>query len=412
MPDSARTRVERDALGELAIPADALYGIHTARSLVNLRFSRRRLGDCAAHVSALARVKRAAARANADAGVLEPRLAAAIERAAVALEGGAHLDQFPVDPLGGGGSIGVHMNANEVLANLANEALGGRRGGYAPVRALEHVSVSQSTADVCHTAARLAVREHARAVDAALDDAVSGLDAKAAELAHVTTLARTCLRDAMPVSMSVLVSGWARLLERARLALAESLEPLDSVALGGTAIGTGAGAPARYRERVVAILADLEGRPLAARADLPDALQNGDDLVAISGAAVSIANALVKIGGDLRLLFSGPDGGFGELELPHVQAGSSFFAGKSNPVVPETAIACALHVFGLDRTVRAAAERAELHLHVFDGIAATSLLEALEGEANAIALLDSRCLRGLRANAARCNALAAGARAR
>ena len=407
MPDSASVRIERDALGELAIPAAALYGIHTARALANLRFSRRTLGECPVYLRALARVKRAAARANAAAGVLEPRIAVAIERAALALEAGAHADQFPVDLLGGGGSIGVHMNLNEVLANLANESLGARRGEYAPVRLLEHVSASQSTADVCHTAARLAIRALARALDASLADAVTGLDAKAAELAHVPTLARTCLRDALPVSTGVLVGGWARLLERARLSLECAVAPLDAISLGGTVIGTGSGATTGYRERVVAILAELEGRELVPRADLCDALQNGDDLAAVSRATVAVANALLKIGQDLRLLFSGPEGGFAELELPHVQAGSSFFPGKSNPVVPETAIACALQVLGLDRVVQAAVERAELHLHVFDGLAAANLFDALELEANAVRLLDVRCLRGLVANQARCRALVA-----
>jgi aspartate ammonia-lyase len=296
-----------------------------------------------------------------------------------------------------------------VLANLANEALGARRGDYAPVRVLEHVSASQSTADVCHTGARLAIRALAQRLDAALDSALAGLDAKAAELEPISTLARTCLRDALPVSAGVLVRGWARLLERARVALEVSVAPLDAVALGGTVIGTGAGAPPRYRECVVPILAELEGRALTSRVDLPDALQNGDDLAAVSRATVAVANALAKIGQDLRLLFSGPEGGFAELDLPHVQAGSSFFAGKANPVVPETAIACALQVLGLDRTVQAAVERAELHLHVFDGLAAANLFEALELATQAVTLLDARCLRGLRANPARCAALAASA---
>lgn len=410
MAASPSVRSERDALGELAIPADALWGIHTARALANLRFSRRTLGAAPAYLRALARVKRAAARANQRAGVLEPRSAGAIERAALALENGVHAEQFPVDLLGGGGSIGVHMNLNEVLANLANEALGARRGAYAPVRVLEHVSASQSTADVCHTGARLAIRSLALRLDDALGSATAGLDAKALELEPLQTLARTCLRDALPVPAAVLVRGWAGLLERARQALRHALVPLDAVVLGGTVIGTGAGAPAAYRDSVVPILAELEGRALTLREDLPDALQNGDDLAGVSRAAVAVANALAKIGSDLRLLFSGPEGGFGELELPHVQAGSSFFAGKSNPVVPETAIACALEVLGLDRTVQAALERAELHLHVFDGVAAASLFDALELETNAVTLLDSRCLRGLRANEARCRALAASVR--
>jgi aspartate ammonia-lyase len=399
VPDRPRSRIERDELGELALPVDALYGIHTARSLENLRFSRRALGGCPAYLHALLRVKRAAARANAEAGVIERRIAEAIECAALTLEAGAHADQFPVDLLGGGGSIGVHMNVNEVLAKLANAKL-------------EEVSASQSTADVCHSAARLAIRALARPLDAALASAVTTLGAKSVELAPVRTLARTCLRDALPVSASVLVAGWAGALARARSSLEDAVANLDALALGGTVIGTGDGAPASYRARVVEVLAELEARPLTRRGDPCDALQNGDDLLAVSHATVSIANALLKIGQDLRLLSSGPEGGFAELELPHVQAGSSFFAGKSNPVVPETAIACALQVIGLDRSVQAAVERAELHLHVFDGFAAANVFEALELETNAVTLLDTRCLRGLRANVARCEALAGTTSAR
>jgi aspartate ammonia-lyase len=274
------------------------------------------------------------------------------------------------------------------------------------VRALEHVSASQSTADVCHSAARLAIRALALRLDAALASAVAVLDAKAAEFDAVPTLARTCLRDALPVSAGLLVRGWARVLGRARDALERSLAPLDSVSLGGTVIGTGAGAPDAYRACVVPILAELEGRPLVALANPSDALQSGDDLACVSRATVAVANAMLKIGQDLRLLGSGPAGGFAELELPHVQAGSSFFGGKSNPVVPETAIACALQVIGLDRALQGALERAELHLHVYDGLAAANLFEALEQQANAVALLDARCLRGLRLNEARCRELA------
>jgi aspartate ammonia-lyase len=397
VPASEALRIERDSLGELALPADALYGIHTARALANLRFSRHTLGDCPAYLHALLRVKRAAARANAEAGVIEISVAERIERGALALEAGAHASQFPVDLLGGGGSIGVHMNVNEVLARLSGATLA-------------QVSASQSTADVCHTAARLAIRALAQPLDAALATAIATLRAKAAELDGVRTLARTCLRDALPVPAGVLVAGWAGVLDRARAALECAVAPLDALSLGGTVIGTGDGAPPVYRARVIAILARIEGRPLRAHADPCDALQNGDELRAVSSATVAIANALLKIGQDLRLLFSGPEGGFGELELPHVQEGSSFFAGKSNPVVPETAICCALAVIGIDRAVQAAVERSELHLHVFDGFAAANVFEALELETNALVLLEARCLRGLRANAARCEALAETAR--
>jgi aspartate ammonia-lyase len=400
----AAVRVEHDALGSVEIPTQALYGIQTARAVENLSFSRRTLGSCPAYVGALAVVKRAAARANREAGVLERRLADAIEAAAVAAP--RHLDQFPVDLLGGGGSIGVNMNLNEVLANLANEQLGARRGVYDPVHPLRHVNASQSTADVCHSAARLAILAQAEPLGAALAATARTLAAKAAAFAAIPTLSRTCLQDALPTTVDVLLGGHAALLHRRAAALAPALVPLHAVALGGTVIGDGAGAPSAYRERVVAILAALCERPLAPAASAADALQNGDDLAALSGQLARVAEALIKVAQDLRLLASGPRGGFGELALPNVQAGSSFFTGKVNPVVPETVMQCAFQVLGCDRAVQAASAHAELHLHGFDGLAAVNVLDAVDMLATAVGGFEARCLRGLEVNEARCRELA------
>jgi aspartate ammonia-lyase len=400
-------RVERDALGAVEIPAAALYGIQTARAVENLSFSRRTLGACPAYVDALVMVKRAAARANRAAGVLAPRLADAIE--AAALTAPRHLDQFPVDLLGGGGSIGVNMNVSEVLANLANEQLGTARGSYEPVHPLRHVNASQSTADVCHSAARLAILARAERLTATLAAATRTLAAKADAFASIPTLSRTCLQDALPTTVDVLIGGHAALLRRRGEAIASALAPLHAVALGGTVIGDGAGAPAAYRERIVPILAALCGRPLAAAASAADALQNGDDLAALSAQLARLAEALIKVAQDLRLLSSGPRGGFGELALPHVQAGSSFFAGKVNPVVPETVLQCAFQVLGCDRAVQAASAHAELHLHVFDGLAAVNVLDAIDMLAGALERFEVGCLRGLQVNEARCRELAAQA---
>ncbi len=401
------TRIERDALGEVEIPGDALWGIQTARARANLSFSGRTLGACAPYARALAVVKRACARANADAGVLPGDLARAIDAGCAALAAGEHREQLVADLFGGGGSIGVHANVCEVIANLANEGLGRRRGEYDPVHPKRHVGASQSTADVCHTALRLAILVEGGGLVAALSTLVVTLEAKLAELGPVPTLARTCLQDALPTTQSLLLGGHAALVRRRAGELVHSLEPLRDVALGGTVIGAGDGAPPRYRERVVPALAALTGTALQAHPSPPDALQNGDDVAAVSAQLALLAHGLLKIASDLRLLASGPRGGFGELALPHVQEGSSFFAGKSNPVVPETLMQCAFQVLGCDRAVQAAAERAELHLHVFDGLAAVNLLDAIGLLTRAITLFDERCLRGLRANEARCRELAA-----
>ncbi len=399
-------RVERDALGSLAVPADALYGIHTMRALENLRFSSRSLGSCPAYVWALGAAKRAAARANGAAEVIESRIVAAIDAATAPLLAGELLAQFPVDLLGGGGSIGIHMNVNEVLANLANESLGGRRGDYAPVT-IKHVGASQSTADVCHTALRLAILKQWIPLQQALSDAARELHEKADTFESIPTLARTCLQDAMPTTLSVLFGGYATLVARRAGELERVIAPLHNVALGGTVIGTGEGAPPRYRERVVPLLSEVAGMPLVARTSLPDALQNSDDLAAISAQLRLLADALIKIAQDLRLLASGPRGGFGEILLPPVQEGSSFFAGKQNPVIAETLLQCAFQVLGCDRAVQAAVEHSELYLNVFDGLVAVNVLDAIDMLSAAVPRFVARCLRGLQANEARCRELAA-----
>ncbi|HTF35830.1 MAG TPA: lyase family protein [Myxococcota bacterium] len=400
------TRLERDALGELALPADALYGIHTARALRNLSFSLRSLGSCAPYARALGVVKGAAARANADAGVLAPELAHAIDLASRRISSGALADALVADLLGGGGSIAVHMNVAEVIANVASESLGGHRGEYVPVHPKRHVNASQSTADVCHTALRLAILERSVVLRAALEALAATIDAKISELGDVPTLARTCLQDALPTTLALLFVGHAALIRRRAKELAHSLEALHAVALGGTVIGSGEGAPARYRERVVPLLAARAGLELRCHPAPCDALQNGDDVGAVSAQLALLAHGLAKIAQDLRLLGSGPRGGMGELRLPHVQEGSSFFADKSNPLVPETLLQACFQVLGCDRAVQAALEHGELHLNVFDGLAAVNVLDALELLSNAIVRFDEGCVRGLIANEARCRELA------
>lgn len=400
------TRSERDDLGVVELPAAALYGAQTARALDNLAFSRHRLGDQPRYVAALAAVKRAAAQANRDAGALDARRADAIDAAAVAVGGGRHAEHFPVDLLGGGGSIGINMNVNEVLANLASEHLGGARGGYEPVHPLRDVNASQSTADVCHSAARLAVRAAAAPAVEALAACAAILETRAAALAATPALARTCLQDAMPTTADVLLRGHAAALRRRHAALQAALVPLDDVVLGATVIGDGRGAPPAYRERVVPALAAVVGRPLRVHPQPADALQNGDDLAAVAAQLGLLARALLKIAQDLRLLSSGPEGGMGELRLPHVQAGSSFFAGKSNPVVPESVIQCACQVLGAERAVQEAHGRAELHLQVFDAVAVVNVLEPLAMLAAVLEKFEARCLRGIDVRGTRMAAVA------
>lgn len=406
----AATRVERDLIGAMEIPRGARYGIQTARAVTNLSFSGRTLGDYPAMVRALAMVKCAAARANLDAGVIEARIARAIEHACRALIAGGYLEQFVADPLGGGGGIGVNQNVNEVIANLASEHLGGSRGAIALVDAKTHVNASQSTADACATAARIAITGEARGLAGALEDCVRAYRAKARELRRVITLARTCLRDAQPTSLGEFFSGHAAAIERRADELARSVRELRRVNLGGTVIGSGSGAAPAYRRAIVRRLREVTGLELVARKNLYDAAQNIDDLGAVAAALAMLAEVLIKIAQDLRLLSSGPGGGFGEISLPAVQEGSSFFPGKINPVIPETMLQCCFQVLGHERAARLALERGELNLNVFEGAAATNLLDAIAILTRALRLFTSRCVVGITANEDRCRELAAQSR--
>jgi len=405
-PVTPTTRRETDLLGDLDIPADALYGIHTIRALHSLTFSDRILSHYPTYLTALATVKKAAARANRDAAVLPARLARAIERACDTLIQGDHTDSFPVDLLAGGGEIAVNMNLNEVIANLANESLGARPGDYAPIHPKTHVNASQSTADVCHTAARIAILLMWDDLETALDSCTATLRAKAREMASVTTIARTCLRDAEPTSLGEFLGGQAQALKRRTRELARSIAMLRLINLGGTAIGSGRGAPPRYRAKVIRYLRDFTGIALHTRANLYDAAQNLDDLGEVAAKLGLLAEVLIKIASDLRLLSSGPEGGFGELNLPAVQEGSSFFPGKINPAVPETMLQCCFQILGCERTVRLALEHGELNLNVFSGAAVANLFDMITMLQRATTLFTDNCLTGLTANEERCRTLA------
>ena len=404
------TRIEKDLLGERAVPADSLYGIHTLRAVENLRFSARVLGDYPDYVRALATVKKAAARANRDAQVIDARRQDAIEWACDALIRGEHLAQFPADMLAGGGSIAINMNVNEVVANLASEYLGGARGSYQPVHPKLHVNASQSTADVCHTAVRMTVLGRWSGLRRALARCVGTFRAKATELRPVVTISRTCLQDASRVSLGELFGGHAEVIARRAGELGRSVRALARINLGGTAIGSGSGAPAAYRRAIVKRLNEIAGHNFTLRCNLYDAAQNIDDLGAVSAQIAMLAEVLIKIAQDLRLLASGPEGGFGEIILPAVQEGSSIFQGKINPAIPETMMQCCFQVLGCERVARLALERGELNLNVFEGAAAVNLFDAIEMMQRAVELFAERCVRGIAANRKRCRELAGRAR--
>ena len=393
-----------------AHPEDS-WGDHTRRGVEVLGVSGRSLGSCPPLVRAMALVKIATARANAGADVLAPEVADALVAAATDLATGAvHPSELPADLLAGGGSIALHMNVNEVLATRADRWLAAAGSKAGPVDPKRHAAACQSTADVCHTAFRLAVIVEARSLLASVDRLVESMRSVAAELADIPTLARTCLQDATTAPLSTVLSGSADALSRRSGALRTTLGPLHDVVLGTTVIGLGTGAPLAYRTAVVAHLADVAGMALRPHRTPPSALQHGDDLASASASLAQLSQVLLKLGADLRLLASGPRGGFGELELPPVIDGSSFFSGKQNPVVPESLIQACLQVQGLDHTVQLAAGRAELYLQVHDGLVALNLLDGLALLTAAVDRTDRFAVRGLTADEDRCRELSLLAR--
>lgn len=399
-------REEEDQFGTIVISEEALYGIQTVRTLQNLSFSGRTLSQYPTYIESLALVKKAAALANQEAGVFDVKIGNAIIAACDSLIKGDHREQFPIDILHGGGGIGTNMNVNEVIANLANEYMGYPRGSYTPVHPTEHVNASQSTSDVCHTAIRLAILKSFHPLFAALDQLVEVIKAKEGEFQDVTTIARTCLQDGMRVQLGNTFSGYCQVIKRRLLSIEEAVTKLHSINLGGTVIGSGVGAPKAYRCTVVSKLCEVSGFELSHRENLYDAAQNIDDLARVSSEIRILASCLLKFAKDLRLLSSGPEAGFAEIQLPAVQAGSSFFPGKVNPVIPETLVQCCFQVIGCDHVVQTTLEHGELGLNVFEGAAGANILDAMVMLEKALTTFTEKCIKGTEANRERCEVLA------
>jgi aspartate ammonia-lyase len=389
-------RKAEDDFGVLELPDDALYGIQTVRTVNNMSFSGRSLSHYPVYIHSLAAVKKAAALANARAGVIDPLICTAIVGACDELIAGRYTDQFPVDAFHGGGSIGINMNINEVIATLAGEH----------VNPTDHVNASQSTADVCHSAIRIALIKTAKPLEQSLLRMIVTLELKAEQFEPVSTIARTCWQDGMRVSAGVLFQAAASALKRRIDAVSQAVGGIHHINLGGTVIGSGIGASASYREMVVPILAEVTELPLELLPDLYDAAQYSDDLGRLSSEVRLTSAVLVKLAKDLRLLSSGPEAGLSELVLPAVQAGSSFFPGKVNPVIPETVIQCGLLINGNDSVIQSAVELGEVHLNLADGLMGTLLLDNLQMLTRTAVIFESKCLTGIIVNEEICKSYA------
>lgn len=395
------TRLERDPLGELAVPDAALYGIQTVRAQRNFRISG--LTPLEPFVVAQVWIKQAAAIVHRATGRLEPRLAAAIISAADEVLAGGHRDQFVVDPYQAGAGTSHNMNVNEVLANRANELLGGGRGTYTPVHPNDHVNMAQSTNDTIPTNMRLAVLRDLPALLAAVDTLVASLAERGVAFDSIVKAGRTHLQDAMPIRLGQEFTAYAGTLARCRRRLAEAADYLNDLGIGGSAVGTGVTVEPQYPAMMVDTLRQLTGiDTLRVGQDRIQLMQSMGDIAAFSGALRGLAIDLSKIVSDLRLMVSGPRTGFDELVLPAVQPGSSIMPGKVNPSIPEMVNQVCFQVIGCDVTVAMAAEHGQLELNVMMPVIAHNVLLSVRLLTNAMIALDERCVRGIQANEAMC----------
>jgi fumarate hydratase class II len=396
-------RVERDSMGEVEVPSEAYYGAQTQRAVENFPVSG--VGFPRPFIRALGMVKYAAAAANEELGLLEPRLAEAIRQAAAEVMDGKLAEQFVVDIFQTGSGTSTNMNANEVIANRAQEILGKPRGGK-EVHPNDHVNLCQSSNDVIPTAlhcAALTIAE--RELLPALEGLRAAFGKKAAEFDDVIKIGRTHLADATPMRLGQEFGGYARQIElgieRVKTAAAGLLE----LPLGGTAIGTGINAHPEFARRAIARISQLTGLPFREAQNHFEAQAARDAAVHLSGSLKSLAVSLTKIANDLRWLASGPRCGIGEIHLPDTQPGSSIMPGKVNPVLCESMLQVAAHVIGCDATITFCGQAGNFELNVMMPVMALRLIEALQFSANAVDALTKKCIVGIEADRARCEAM-------
>ena len=401
------TRREHDLMGEIDVPAEAYWGVHTLRAVENFPIT----GVCVGHfpdlVRALAMVKQAAARANHKLGLLDPAKAAAIEKAChlIAVDG-KFTEQFVVDAVQGGAGTSTNMNANEVIANVALELMGKPKGDYASLHPNDDVNMTQSTNDAYPTALRLAIILSATPLIKALDALAFAFKEKAVEFGDVLKIGRTQLQDAVPMTLGQEFDAYFATIKEDVSRLREAATLFREMNLGATAIGTGINADPRYAALAIEELGRVSGEPVVLASNLIEATSDMGAFVFFSGVLKRVAVKLSKICNDLRLLSSGPRAGFGEIRLPTVQAGSSIMPGKVNPVIPEVVNQVAFMVIGNDLTVTMCAEGGQLQLNAFEPTIGYCILTSMKILTAAITTLNKRCIVGIEADRERCLALA------
>lgn len=398
MPD---TRKEKDSLGFVEVPARAYYGAQTARAVENYPISGTR-----AHpqlIRAFGMVKRAAAEANKDLDLIDARRADAIIRAAQEVIDGKWNDEFVVDIFQAGAGVSFHMNMNEVIANRANEILGGKLGEYLSVHPNDHVNYGQSTNDVFPSGMRVATLLNLESLYPVLDALAASFVGKAKEFDSIMKSGRTHMQDAVPIRLGQEFAAYGLAIEKGAKFLRQAAASLGELGLGGSAVGTGINTHPDYRAKAVANLSRISGQKLIPAEDMRWAMQSNACMGDVSAALRGIALEVIRISNDLRLLSSGPNTGLNEIHLPSLQPGSSIMPGKINPVMPELAAMVSFQVIGNDTAVAYAVQAGQLELNVMMPTMAYNVLQSTTILANMLRQFTERCVAGITANVERCN---------
>ena len=393
-------RVEKDSIGTKDVPENVYYGVQSLRAAENFHITG--LNMHPEIINSLAYIKKAAAITNCEAGLLDKRRTQAIVQACDEILEGKFREDFIVDPIQGGAGTSLNMNANEVIANRAIEILGGKKGDYSVVNPNDHVNCGQSTNDVIPTAGKMTSLRLLKKLKKQLLRLHSALEQKADEFDSVIKMGRTQLQDAVPIRLGQEFKAYSVAILRDLNRMDKAMDEMRTLNMGGTAVGTGLNADESYLRRIVPNLSEISGMDLVQAYDLIDATQNLDSFVAVSGAVKACAVTLSKIANDLRLMSSGPRAGFGEINLPAKQNGSSIMPGKVNPVIPEVVNQVAFNAIGNDMTITMAAEAGQLELNAFEQIIFYCLFQSIDTIAYAVNTFVDNCVIGITANETRC----------
>ena len=399
---TGKTRIESDLIGAREIPAEALYGVQTLRGIENFSISKFRLSEYPLFIKGLAITKMAA---NFELGLLTVEQKDAIIAACGEILDGKHHDQFPVDMIQGGAGTTTNMNANEVIANRALELMGHERGEYQYCSPNDHVNCSQSTNDAYPTAIHIGMYFKHLQLLPHLEELIASFRKKGEEFSQIIKMGRTQMQDAVPIRLGQEFKAYSVAIMRDIHRMDKAMDEMRTLNMGGTAIGTGINADEGYLRRIVPNLTEISGMDFIQAFDLIDSTQNLDPFVAVSGAVKACAVTLSKMSNDLRLMSSGPRTGFGEINLPAKQNGSSIMPGKVNPVIPEVVNQVAFNIIGNDVTITMAAEAGQLELNAFEPIIFYCMFQSIDTLGYAVQTLVDNCIVGITANEERCRYL-------